>query len=323
MKVELKEAKWLNLLSDKADKEKILSLRASHVDRINDPRWKEFSEAYQNLEGIKAKHSDYSGDTIEIGKAEDFSKEELEKIVSSFETFIPWKKGPFNIAGEQIDTEWRSDLKWNRLAPHISSLEDKVVADIGCHNGYFMYRMLKDKPKHVIGFEPVGQHWFNFQMLNDLLEPNQLSFELFGVEHMELFEDSFDTIFCLGILYHHTDPIGLLRQMKKALKSKGELWIDCQGIAGDQPVAYMPDGKYTGARGFWFLPTTSCLINWVKRAGFQHSLVVFDEMLQTEEQRPSKWAPIKSLENFLDPEDPTKTIEGHPAPKRIYLRAKV
>ena len=197
------------------------------------------------------------------------------------------------------------------------------MADIGCHNGYFMYRMLKDKPKHIIGFEPVGKHWFNFHMLNDLLAPNQLSFELFGVEHMELFENSFDTIFCLGILYHHTDPIGLLRQMKKALKPKGELWIDCQGIAGDEPVAYMPDGKYTGARGFWFLPTTSCLINWVKRAGFQHSLVVFDEKLQPEEQRPSKWAPIKSLENFLDPHDTTKTIEGHPAPKRIYLRAKV
>ena len=41
-------------------------------------------------------------------------------------------------------------------------------------------------------------------------------------------------------------------------------------------------------------------------------------MLQTEEQRPSKWAPIKSLENFLDPDDPTKTIEGHPAPKNLF-----
>ena len=137
MKLQLKEAKWLNLLSDKADKEKILSLRASHVDRINDPRWKEFSEAYQKLDSVKARHFDFSGDTIEIGKEEDFSESELEKIMSSF-SFIPWKKGPFNIAGEQIDTEWRSDLKWNRLAPHISSLEGKVVADIGCHNGYFM-----------------------------------------------------------------------------------------------------------------------------------------------------------------------------------------
>ena len=256
-------------------------------------------------------------------KKEELSNEDYEKVVRSLETFIPWKKGPFNIVSEQIDTEWRSELKWNRLEPHVANLEGKVVADIGCHNGYFMYRMLKQNPKHVIGFEPVGKHWFNFQMINDLLSENQLSFELFGVEHMELFEDSFDTIFCLGILYHHTDPIGLLRQMKKALKSKGELWIDCQGIKGDMPVAYVPEGKYTGARGFWFLPTTSCLVNWVKRAGFQHVSVVYDEMLEADEQRPSKWAPIKSLNDFLDPNDPEKTIEGHPAPKRIYLRAKV
>ena len=29
-----------------------------------------------------------------------------------------------------------------------------------------------------------------------------------------------------------------------------------------------------------------------------------------------------SLEDYLDPEDPTKTIEGHPAPKRALLIAK-
>ena len=95
MKVQLKEAKWLNLLSDKADKEKILSLRASHVDRINDDRWNSFSEAYQKLDGIKARHFDFSGDTIEIGKEEDFSESEYRKDYVQLRKLYPMEKRPF------------------------------------------------------------------------------------------------------------------------------------------------------------------------------------------------------------------------------------
>ena len=53
----------------------------------------------------------------------------------------PWRKGPFSLFGVQIDTEWRSDWKWNRVAPHLSPLAGRRVLDVGCGNGYYGWRM--------------------------------------------------------------------------------------------------------------------------------------------------------------------------------------
>ncbi|MDX1522001.1 MAG: DUF1698 domain-containing protein, partial [Anaerolineae bacterium] len=123
------------------------------------------------------------------------------------------------------------------------------------------------------------------------------------------------------ILYHHTDPVGLLRKMHTALTPQGELVIDCQGIPGDEPVALTPRGRYARARGIWFLPTLSCLENWIHRAGFTNIRPVFAEPLSPAEQRRTAWADIDSLAEFLDPADPSLTIEGYPAPWRFYVIA--
>ena len=53
----------------------------------------------------------------------------------------PWRKGPFSLFDAFIDTEWRSDWKWQRLAPHISSLQGRTVLDVGCGSGYHCWRM--------------------------------------------------------------------------------------------------------------------------------------------------------------------------------------
>jgi len=53
----------------------------------------------------------------------------------------PWRKGPFNVGGVHIDAEWRSDLKWQRVAGAIDSLEGRRVLDVGCGNGYYALRM--------------------------------------------------------------------------------------------------------------------------------------------------------------------------------------
>jgi tRNA (mo5U34)-methyltransferase len=159
-------------------------------------------------------------------------------------------------------------------------------------------------------------------MMQQWVNDPRLRFELLGVEQIDLFPQFFDTIFCLGILYHHTDPMSLLRKMRAALAPKGEIVIDCQGIAGDLPVALTPRRRYANASGIWFLPTRACLENWVARAGFTDIQFFFAEPLSTLEQRRTPWADIDSLAEALDPNDPSKTCEGYPAPWRFYLRAK-
>ena len=42
----------------------------------------------------------------------------------------------------------------------------------------------------------------------------------------------------------------------------------------------------------------------------------------TREQRLTEWMQFQSLADFLDPHDPTKTIEGYPAPLRAIFIAR-
>lgn len=51
-------------------------------------------------------------------------------------------------------------------------------------------------------------------------------------EHMSLFPLVFDVVFCLGVLYHTTDPIGMLKHIHKSMKPGATLIVDCQGIPG-------------------------------------------------------------------------------------------
>ena len=50
-----------------------------------------------------------------LGDDKTLNVEETKILTRSLESLIPWRKGPFSICGIEIDSEWRSDLKWNRL----------------------------------------------------------------------------------------------------------------------------------------------------------------------------------------------------------------
>ena len=40
-----------------------------------------------------------------------------------------------------------------------------------------------------------------------------------------------------------------------------------------------------------------------------------------EEQRSTDWMTFQSLKDFLEPNDPSKSIEGYPAPRRAVITA--
>mmetsp|Transcript_17224 Transcript_17224/g.21220 ORF Transcript_17224/g.21220 Transcript_17224/m.21220 type:complete len:129 (+) Transcript_17224:65-451(+) len=123
---------------------------------------------------------------------------------------MPWKKGPFNLFGIEIDSEWRSDWKWERIAPNLPALKDKVVCDLGCANGYYMYRMLELEPKLVLGLDPNLKAWLQFQAIQRFSGAENLQYEYLRGEQMDMFPQMFDVVFCLGVLYHTPDPIGKL-----------------------------------------------------------------------------------------------------------------
>ena len=313
---------YLDRFDTECDRQSILALRQARNSQLFEAKVSRYREAVQAVQDIKSNCFDFSDAVVKVGKAEELSTEQKQRFDRSLQAFCPWKKGPFELFGTTIDAEWRSDWKWERILPHIQPLENRKIADIGCHNGYFMFRMADKKPSCAIGFEPVAKNFWNFQLIQNIVQQEVLTFELLGVEHIHLYPNFFDSIFCLGILYHHADPIGLLGKMRQALAPKGEIIIDCQGIPGDLPVALTPRKRYAKARGIWFLPTQSCLENWLVRAGFSQIRCFFAELLSVDEQRRTAWANIDSLREFLDPKDLSLTIEGYPAPWRYYVVAR-
>ena len=231
---------------------------------------------------------------------------------------MPWRKGPFALNDIFIDAEWKSNIKYNLIRKHFD-LKDKKVADIGCNNGYYMFRMQEDAPKLLAGFDPSPLYKTQFDFINHFAKTD-IVYELFGVEHLEFYEQKFDTIFCLGVLYHRSDPVAMLKSLYRGLEKQGEVILDTFYIDGADEMALCPESSYSKIPNIYFVPTIKALENWCKRAGFSEFIVLETSVTDTGEQRKTEWIEGQSLEDFLDPHDTTKTVEGYPAPQRVYVK---
>jgi tRNA (mo5U34)-methyltransferase len=258
------------------------------------------------------------GDTVEI-QISNLSDTNRQQIEETARLMKPWRKGPFQINTLFIDSEWQSQIKYNLLERHFD-LTDKIVGDIGCNNGYYLFRMLTHKPKKLIGFDPSAIYYSQFQFLNHFIKTD-IVYELLGVEHVEFYEDKFDVLFCLGVLYHRSDPIGMLKSLFKGLHKGGELILDTFMIDGEDEICLTPRDRYSKIPNIYFVPTVNALKNWCYRAGFEYVEVLETMVTESNEQRKTEWIDTQSLEDYLDPEDKTKTVEGYPAPKRVYIKA--
>jgi tRNA (mo5U34)-methyltransferase len=278
-----------------------------------------YREPCQFLSQYRAKVLKFDQDVVTIGSAQEISEIDRRHIHDNLRAFMPWRKGPFSVFGTEIDAEWRSERKWQRLVPELPDLKDKVVADIGCNNGYYMFRMVPYQPKVVIGFEPSVQHYYCFQSLRNMAGLTNFHIDLLGVEHIGLFPEAFDVIFLLGIIYHRPSPMDVLKDIFTALKPGGTLLLESQAIPGDEPIALFPEKTYAKVPGTYFVPTGRCLANWMQRAGFQQTKFFHSHPMSSTEQRRTEWMTFESYNDFIDPRDSSLTIEDYPAPCRVFL----
>ena len=312
---------YLHLLPN-ADRDGILRLREdNHRLLASDKKGiLRFRQPFEAVRHLRAGSLDLGGDVVRIGAADELSETDQKTVYETLRAFMPWRKGPWSVFGIDIDAEWQSSRKWERLLPMLPDLAGKTVADIGSNNGYYLFRMAHHKPRLAVGFEPFLQHYFAFQTLNRLAGLDNLHTELLGVEHLDLYENSFDVIFLMGILYHRVSPVESLRAVRAAMRPGGTLMVESQAIPGDEPVALFPEKTYAKVPGTFFVPTASCLANWLSRAGFAEVEIFCRHPMTGQEQRKTSWMTFESYSDFIDPADPTKTIEGYPAPWRVFVK---
>lgn len=234
----------------------------------------------------------------------------------------PWRKGPYCIHGVRIDTEWRSDWKWDRLAAAIAPLDGRLVLDVGCGNGYHAWRMLGAGARLVLGIDPTLLFVVQFLALERYLGRDEVAVLPLGIQDLPPSLTGFDTVFSMGVLYHRRSPIDHLLELWRLLRPGGELVLETLVLeAGGQQVL-VPPARYASMRNVWFIPSVESLAVWLGRAGFVDIRVVDVTRTSRDEQRATDWMRFQSLPDHLDPADPGLTIEGHPAPVRAILIAR-
>jgi tRNA (mo5U34)-methyltransferase len=258
---------------------------------------------------------------VKIGKASDIDGVDKTRFIELLKEFHPWRKGPYSLFDINIDTEWHSDWKWDRVSPHISSLDGRSVLDVGGGNGYHGWRMLGDGAEFVLGIDPTIIFVMQYQIMRKYIGDVNHYVVPAGIEDLPANLNCFDTVFSMGVLYHRRSPLDHLLELKSCLKPGGELVVETLVVDGELGYTLMPEGRYAKMRNVWFLPSVDTMLLWLARCGFKNARCVDVNVTSVDEQRVTDWMTFESLEDFLDPDDQSKTIEGHPAPKRAVFIA--
>lgn len=247
------------------------------------------------------------------------------QLLNALQKLIPWRKGPFSIDGIDIDAEWRSDYKWLRIAPYLDNLKYQRILDVGCGNGYFMYRMLEQQPELLLGIDPSPRFVVQFYMIKKLLRMHAqwrdpaIHLLPIGIENIPDRLEAFDRVLSMGVLYHRKSPIDHISQCFDALKAGGQLILETL-VVEDRALLF-PQNRYAAMPNVWFIPSVDILVHWIERCKFIDVNVRDITTTSTDEQRQTRWMKYHSLANFLDNKNPKLTIEGYPAPIRATITA--
>lgn len=233
----------------------------------------------------------------------------------------PWRKGPLNLGGIKIDTEWRSDWKWARVKDSIAPLEGRNVLDVGSGNGYYALEMRKAGAESVIGVDPTLLFAMQFLAINVFANDPAVFILPLRLEETPPANNAFDTTFSMGVLYHQREPLTHLRHLGTTLRPGGQLVLETIYLPGEDMRYATPDNRYARMRNVWMLPTISQLVSWLGESGYADIEIVDQSMTTTAEQRSTEWMTFESLHEALDPDDPMKTVEGWPAPHRVVVTA--
>lgn len=306
-------ASWSSSLPDLIDK------------RMDRQRWGDLPtwlSVLHDLPSINITDVDYTSSVVRIGQSKDCDDDTRAALEAQLRRYHPWRKGPFELCGMTIDTEWRSDLKWNRLKEHIFPLQGRTVLDIGAANGYHCFRMLGAGAKMAVGIEPTLLYMLQFHAFYHYAQTSGISVLPLGIDDMPSHFNVFDTVFSMGLLYHRRSPFDHLIQCRDLLRDGGELVLETIVIDGGDGDVFSPKGRYAKMPNVWFIPSVLTLEHWLKRMHFKNVRCVDVSVTTAEEQRVTDWMGFESLPDFLDPHDTTKTVEGYPAPKRAVMIAQ-
>lgn len=284
-----------------------------------------WQDLLDNLPDVSPSSLDFNSDVVTIGQASDISSEDQAAFKRSLLQLSPWRKGPFNIFGINIDSEWRSELKWRRLEKCLGddSFRGKSVLDVGSGNGYYLCRLLGAGAEIALGLDPTQRFVMQFEMLRTYFPDKAVGILPLSDEALQGCKASFDLVLSMGVIYHRRNPMDHLKLLRQVLSDSGTLILETLVIEGGVNSVLVPEQRYAKMRNVWAIPSCLMAEQWLETAGFKNIQLIDVSVTTVEEQRRTLWMQFESLSDFLDPLDKMLTVEGYPAPTRALFSAQL
>jgi len=291
-----------------------ISLNAFNVNNGNIPKW---TIALDALKAMPKGEMELNEPYISINQ----NSVDSEILTSAFKELLPWRKGPFMFNNLKLESEWQGDLKWKRLKNHITPLKNRRVLDVGAGNGYFTLRMAIEGAKKALGIEPFLLFNYQYAAIKSLIG-NEINTMLLPIRLEEMPRSAiFESVFSMGVLYHQKNHMEHLLQLKEIMAPGAELILETLVVEGPKGYTLVPEGRYAQMRNVHCLPSIETLKSWLADANFNNIKVIDISKTSPKEQRRTEWIGdnAASLEDFLDPSEPSLTKEGYPAPTRVII----
>ena len=231
----------------------------------------------------------------------------------------PWRKGPFCLyhvdSSSQfyIDSEWQSNKKMKLILKALDTighnLKDKVVLDVGCNNGYYMFDLALRGVKHITGIDPIAIFFLQFYFFYKLSNISHCAFRLLGVQDVAKLNAKYDLILCLGVLYHRKEPLQTLKQLKSILVQNGIVLLETLILQDSNATCLCPYPTYAKMPNVFYIFSPQALQNLALHAGFKSCEILSYSYTDNTEQRSTDFINKKSLGDHLTL---TQTIEGYP-----------
>ena len=276
------------------------------------PRWKGALAQLPPLRPSKV----CLGATVSASRDGALETEERCDLEQALRGLLPWRKGPFDLFGVFVDAEWRSHLKWARVAPHVELAGCRVL-DVGCGNGYYGWRMMEAGAESVTGVDPSLLFTLQNAAVGAYLGHGRNLVLPLRLEDLDV-EQAFDVVFSMGVVYHRRDPAEHLRALARHTHDQSTVALESLVVDGEP----LKPGRYAAMRNVHVVPNVALLRRWLADAGFRHAELVDVSTTTPAEQRATAWMPYHSLADALDPANPERTVEGYPAPRRAVMIAR-
>jgi 2-polyprenyl-3-methyl-5-hydroxy-6-metoxy-1,4-benzoquinol methylase len=166
---------------------------------------------------------------------------------------------------------WMLSRFFDHFGVSPESLANRDVLDVGCWTGGVSL-ILNRLGARVTAIDEIRKYVHALSFIAD-----SFGLESFIADGRSLYEldetfsERFDVVFCLGVVYHLSDPIVALRRLYNVLKPDGTICIESMSIPATECICdYEGPSRKRGDSGWnWFVPSPRALFQWLADTGFQ------------------------------------------------------